>query len=47
MHTFVIVCLVIAAISFGAEVVGVPTRVNLVALGLLALTLSLIVPALQ
>ena len=46
MDTFVIVCLVIAAASFAAEVIGINTRVNLVALGLLAYVLSVLVPAL-
>jgi hypothetical protein len=47
MHTFVVICLIAAALAFAAEVVGVAARVNLVALGLLAVVLSLLVPALQ
>jgi len=44
VNTFVIVCLIVAALSFAAEVIGVATRVNLVALGLLAFVLSVLVP---
>ena len=36
MHTLTIVLFIIAAISFGLAAAGVPSRVNLVALGLLA-----------
>jgi hypothetical protein len=41
----VIVLLVLAAICFGAAAANLPARVNLVALGLLAWLLSVLVPA--
>lgn len=47
MHTFVIVMLVIATASFAAELIGVPARINWIALGLLAWVLSVLIPALQ
>ncbi len=40
-----IVLLVLAAICFGVAAANVPARVNLVALGLLAWLLSVLVPA--
>ena len=46
MHTFVIVCRIIAVVSFALATLGFAARVNLVALGLLAFVLSLWVPAL-
>lgn len=45
-HTFVIVCLIVAAASFGLAALGVASRVNLVAFGLLAFALSVLVPLL-
>jgi hypothetical protein len=42
----VIVLLIIAAVSFGLAVFGVQTRVNLVALGLFAWVLAVLVPLL-
>ena len=47
MHTLTIVLLIIAAISFGLAAAGVPSRVNLVALGLLAWVAVPLIAALQ
>jgi hypothetical protein len=41
-----LILLIIAAISFGLAAAGVPSRVNLVALGLLAWVLTVLIPAL-
>lgn len=43
MHTFVIVSLIAAAVCFAGAAFGA-TRVNLLALGLLAFVLSVLVP---
>ena len=42
-----LILLLIAAICFGLAAFNVPVRVNLVALGLLAWVLTLLVPALH
>ena len=47
MHTFVVICLIAAAISFAAEVFGLRSRIPLVALGLLFATLSVLVPTIN
>ena len=47
MHTLTLILLVIAAISFGLAAAGVPSRVNLVALGLLAWVAVPLITALQ
>ena len=47
MHAIVIVLLIISALSFGLAAAGVPSRVNLVALGLLAWVLVPLIAALQ
>ena len=47
MHTLTIVLLIIAAISFGLAAAGVSSRVNLVALGLLAWVAVPLIAALQ
>ena len=41
-----LVPLIVAAVSFGAATIGVTSRVNLVALGLLAWVLAVLVPLL-
>lgn len=46
MHTIVLVLLIVSALSFGAAVVGVRSRVDLVALGLLAWVLTVLLPQL-
>lgn len=46
MHTLVIILLVIAAIMFALEAIGVATRVNLLAVGLLSWVLAALVPLL-
>lgn len=46
MTTLITVLLVLAAISFGAAAINVASRVNLVALGLLAYVLTLLIPRL-
>lgn len=46
MHAITLILLVIAALAFAGATVGAVTRVNLVALGLFALTLTLLIPAL-
>ena len=47
MHTFTVIALIIAALCFGAAALGVSARVDLVALGLLAWVLTVLVPALS
>lgn len=46
MTTIVTILLVIAAIAFALTVIGIPSRINLLALGLLAWVLALLVPRL-
>ena len=46
MHDIVTILLVLAAVSFACAVVGIPARVNLLALGLLAWVLAALVPRL-
>ena len=47
MHIVTIILLIIAAISFGLAAAGVPSRVNLIGLGLLAWVLTVLIPLLQ
>jgi len=48
MHTLTLILLIIAAISFGAAAAGAAFgRVNLIALGLLAWVLTVLIPALN
>ena len=46
MTTLITVLLVLAAVSFAAAAINVASRINLVALGLLAWVLTLLVPRL-
>ena len=46
MRTLTLILLIIAAISFGLAAAGVPSKVNLVALGLLAWVLTELIPLL-
>jgi hypothetical protein len=46
MDLVVIVLLIVAAVCFGLAAFNVPTRVSLVAAGLLAWVLSVLIPAL-
>ena len=46
MDTLTLILLILAAIAFGAATLGIAARVNLVALGLLALTLTWLSPRL-
>jgi len=48
MHTLTLILLIIAAISFGAAAAGATFgRINLIALGLCAWVLTVLIPALQ
>lgn len=47
MHTIVLILLIIAAISFALAAAGVSSRVNLIALGLFAWVLTVLIPVLQ
>lgn len=47
METFILILLIIGAVCFGLAAAGVAARVNLVALGLLAWILTVLVPALD
>lgn len=46
MHTIILILLIVAALSFLGAALSVPSKVNLVALGLLAWVAALIVPKL-
>ena len=46
MHTLTLILLIVATGAFTAASVQLSTRVNLVALGLLAVTLTLLIPRL-
>lgn len=46
VHTITILLLALAAICFLLAAIGIPSRVNLVALGLLAWVLTVLIPAL-
>jgi len=47
MHTLDLILLIIAAVCFGLAAAGVPSRVNLIALGLLAWVLVPLIAALR
>ncbi len=47
MEIFVFLCLLVAVLVFAGSVIGVASRVDLIPLGLLAIALSLFVPALD
>ena len=47
MRTLDLILLIVAAIAFGLAAAGVPSRVNLIALGLLAWVLVPLIAALQ
>lgn len=47
MEAFILIMLIIGAVCFGLAAIGVASRVNLVALGLLAWILTILVPALD
>ena len=46
MHIFIVIMLIVAAVSFGLATFGVTARVNLLGLGLLAWVLTILVPTL-
>jgi hypothetical protein len=43
IHSLDYILIVLALISFGLEIIGFPSKINLVALGLFLLTLTLII----
>lgn len=47
MHIVILILLILAAFAFLLDVVGVPTRINLVAFGLLFWVLAVIIPIAQ
>jgi len=47
MHTIDLILLIVAAISFGLAAASVPSKINLVALGLLAWVAVPLIAALQ
>ena len=46
MHILILALLIVATLCFAAAAFGVQSRVNLVALGLLAWVLTVLIPAL-
>jgi len=46
-HTLELILLVVAAVCFAAAVIGVTSRVNLIALGLFCWILTVLIPQLK